>query len=307
MSRSLKSRLAPALLAVALLLPLAFAQQVTVQHAQGETTLEKNPALVFSYDYASIDTLHTLGIEVDGAPPLAGAAPSWLPANLINIGSLFEPDYEEVNASQPDLVIVGGRSSTVYGELARMAPTIDVTFGGDFYESLQVNTRLLASIFDKEAEAEAALAEIDAKITALREAVAAGGDGLVVMVNGGSFSVLAPATARAARGMLLYQTLGLKPSVEDVEAATHGEPISFEFLLQHDPTWLFILDRDAAIGTEGGQPAAQVLDNDLMHQTTAWQEGNIVYLDPFNWYIITGAGLTSANEMLDEIAAAYAE
>lgn len=307
MSRSLKSRLAPALLAVALLLPLAFAQQVTVQHAQGETTLEKNPALVFSYDYASIDTLHTLGIEVDGAPPLAGAAPSWLPANLINIGSLFEPDYEEVNASQPDLVIVGGRSSTVYGELARMAPTIDVTFGGDFYESLQVNTRLLASIFDKEAEAEAALAEIDAKITALREAVAAGGDGLVVMVNGGSLSVLAPATARAARGMLLYQTLGLKPSVEDVEAATHGEPISFEFLLQHDPTWLFILDRDAAIGTEGGQPAAQVLDNDLMHQTTAWQEGNIVYLDPFNWYIITGAGLTSANEMLDEIAAAYAE
>lgn len=307
MSRSLKSRLAPALLAVALLLPLAFAQQVTVQHAQGETTLEKNPALVFSYDYASIDTLHTLGIEVDGAPPLAGAAPSWLPANLINIGSLFEPDYEEVNASQPDLVIVGGRSSTVYGELARMAPTIDVTFGGDFYESLQVNTRLLASIFDKEAEAEAALAEIDAKIAALREAVAAGGDGLVVMVNGGSLSVLAPATARAARGMLLYQTLGLKPSVEDVEAATHGEPISFEFLLQHDPTWLFILDRDAAIGTEGGQPAAQVLDNDLMHQTTAWQEGNIVYLDPFNWYIITGAGLTSANEMLDEIAAAYAE
>ena len=107
--------------------------------------------------------------------------------------------------------------------------------------------------------------------------------------------------------MLLYQTLGLTPAVADVAAATHGEPISFEFLLQHDPTWLFVLDRDAAIGTEGGQPAAQVLDNELMHQTTAWREGNIVYLDPFNWYIVTGAGLTGANEMLDEIEAAYAE
>lgn len=307
MSRTTKRRIAPLLVALVGILPFAFAQQVTVQHAQGETTLEQNPELVFSYDYASIDTLHTLGIEVDGAPPLAGAAPSWLPANLVNIGSLFEPDYEEVNASQPDLIIVGGRSAAVYGDLARMAPTIDVTFGGDFYESLQANTRLLATIFDKEAEAEAALAEIDAKVAALRDTVAQGGDGLVVMVNGGSLSVLAPATARAARGMLLYQTLGLKPSVEDVEAATHGEPISFEFLLQHDPTWLFILDRDAAVGTEGGQPAAQVLDNELMHQTTAWKEGNIVYLDPFNWYIITGAGLTSANEMLDEIAAAYAK
>jgi len=307
MSQTVKRRIVPLLVALVGILPLAFAQQVTVQHAQGETTVDVNPAVVFSYDYASIDTLHTLGIEVDGAPPLAGAAPSWLPSNLVNIGSLFEPDYEEVNASQPDLVIVGGRSAAVYGELARMAPTIDVTFGGDFYESLQTNTRLLATIFDKEAEAEAVLAEIDAKIEALRAAVAAGGDGLVVMVNGGSLSVLAPATARAARGMLLYQTLGLKPSVEDVEAATHGEPISFEFLLEHDPTWLFILDRDAAVGTEGGQPAAQVLDNELMHQTTAWKEGNIVYLEPFNWYIITGAGLTSANEMLDEIAAAYAE
>lgn len=307
MSLSYKQRLSAVLLAVICASPFAFSQQVTVQHAQGETTLEQNPSLVFSYDYAAIDTLHTLGVEVDGAPPLAGAAPSWLPAELINIGSLFEPDYEEVNASQPDLVIVAGRSAPVYGELSRLAPTIDLTFGGDFYESLAANTRTLATIFDKEEEAEAALTEIEAKIAALRDAVAAGGDGLVIMVNGGSLSVLAPASGVAARGALLYQTLGLEPAVQDVEAATHGEPISFEFLLQHDPTWLFVLDRDAAIGTEGGQPAAQVLDNELMHQTTAWKEGNIVYLDPFNWYIVSGAGLTSANEMLDEVAAAYAE
>ncbi len=307
MSRTPITRLAAMLLTLALLTAVAFAQQVTVQHAQGETEVPLNPAVVFSYDYAAIDTLHTLGIEVDGAPPLAGAAPSWLPANLINIGSLFEPDYEEVNASQPDLIIVGGRSSTVYGELARMAPTIDVSFGADFYQSLQNNTRALASIFGKEAEAEAELAAIQAKIDALRDAVAAGGDGLVVMVSGGSMSVLSPVNERGGRGALLYQTLGLVPTLENVAEATHGEPISFEFLLQNDPTWLFIIDRDAAIGTDDAQPAAQVLDNELMHETTAWKEGNIVYLSPFNWYIITGAGLTSANEMLDEIAAAYAE
>lgn len=295
------------LLTAICVLPFAFAQQVTVPHAQGETTVTVNPDVVFSYDYAAIDTLHTLGIEVDGAPPLAGTAPSWLPAGLTNIGSLFEPDYEEVNASQPDLIIVGGRSATVYGELARMAPTIDLTFGADFYESLQQNTRTLATIFDKEAEAEEELAAIAAKIEALRQQVAEGGNGLVIMVNGGSVSVLSPNNERGGRGSLLYQTLGLTPALEDVDTATHGEPISFEFLLRHDPDWLFVIDRDAAIGTEGAQPAAQVLDNELMHQTKAWQAGNVVYLAPFNWYIISGAGLTSANEMLDEIAAAYAE
>lgn len=283
----------------------AAAQQVSVAHVQGETTVDVNPEIVFSYDYASIDTLHTLGIEVDGAPPLAGDAPSWLPANLTNIGSLFEPDYEVVNSEQPDLVIVASRSAAVYPELAAMAPTIDLTFDSTFLPGLERNTRVLAAIFDKEAEAEAELAAINTKIDALRTTVAERGDGLLLMVSGGSLSVLAPEGATAGRGQLLYQTLGLEPSLPDVQAATHGEPISFEFLLEHDPQWLFVIDRDAAIGTEGGQPAAQVLDNELMHRTTAWNEEQIVYLDPFNWYIISGAGLTSANEMLDEIATAY--
>ncbi len=306
MATSITRKLAAAALTLAIGAGIASAQQVTVQHAQGEATVDVNPAVVFSFDYATIDTLNTLGVEVHGAPPLAGAAPAWLPEGLINIGSLFEPDYEEINASQPDLIVIAGRSAAAYPELSRMAPTIDLTFGEDFYSSLQANTMTLGQIFDLEAEAEAALADIQAQVDALREQVAAGGNGLVMMVNGGSLSLLAPNNARAGRGALLYQTLGLVPTIEDIESATHGEPISFEFLVQYDPDWLFVIDRDAAVGTEGGQPAAAVLDNELMHQTSAWQNDRIVYLDPFNWYIITGAGLTSAGEMLDEVAAAYA-
>lgn len=283
----------------------ALSQQLTVTHAQGETTLQANPEVVFSFDYAAVDTLSSLGIEVDGAPPLAGAAPSWLPSGLINIGSLFEPDFEEINASQPDLIITGGRSTAVYPELARMAPTIDVSFNDGFHESLVSNTRLLAEIFGVQEEAEAALADIQQKIDSLREQVADGGNGMLLMVSGGSLSVLSPVNARAGRGTLLYTTLGLTPTIVDVDSATHGEPVSFEFLLQYNPDWIFVIDRDAAIGTEDAQPAAAVLDNELMHRTTAWQQDQIVYLDPFNWYIISGAGLTSAAEMLDELSAAY--
>src|SRR5690606_8457305 len=199
------------------------------------------------------------------------------------------------------------RSAPAFPELSRMAPTIDLTFSGAFLDDLVTNTRTLGTIFGKEAEAESALAEIQAKVDALRQQVADRGDGLVLMVSGGSLSVLAPVGATGGRGQLLYQTLGLEPSLPDVQSATHGEPISFEFLLEHDPQWLFVIDRDAAIGTEVGQPAAQVLDNEIMHRTSAWQQGQIVYLDPFNWYIITGAGLNSANQMLDEVAAAYAD
>lgn len=283
----------------------AFAQEVTVQHAQGETTVPLSPELVFSFDYAAIDTLTALGIRVDGAPPLAGVQPQWLPKGMANIGSLFEPDYEEINFQQPDVILIGGRSAAAYGELSRMAPTVDLTFADDFLASLKHNTAVLGQIFAVEAEADATLAHLDQRIADLRETVSTSGDGMLVMVNGGSLSVLAAQNARAGRGALLYQALGLQPTIEDVESATHGEPISFEFLLQYDPTWLFVIDRDAAVGTQDAQPAAAVLDNELMHQTTAWQDGNIVYLNPLNWYIITGAGINSVNEMLDEIEAAY--
>src|SRR5690606_29720559 len=123
------------------------------------------------------------------------------------------------------------------------------------------------------------------------------GNGMLLMVTGGSLTIVAPDNARAA---LLYGVLGVTPTVDDVQSATHGEPISFEFLLQHDPQWLYVIDRDAAIGTEGAQPAAAVLDNELMHRTTAWKSGQVVYLDPFDWYIVSGTGIGSLNAMLDE-------
>jgi ABC-type enterochelin transport system substrate-binding protein len=45
------------------LLSLASAQgTITVTHAQGETEVPVNPEVVFSYDYASIDTLQALGV-----------------------------------------------------------------------------------------------------------------------------------------------------------------------------------------------------------------------------------------------------
>lgn len=299
-----------ALIAAAALLASAYAQgTVTVEHAQGTTEVPLRPAKVFSFDYATIDTLAALGIAVHGAPPLAGAgADRFDLGEAVDVGTLFEPDYEVIAAERPDLIVVAGRSAAAYPQLSQLAPTIDLSFQtDDFVGSLERNVRALAAVFGVEDEAEAELAAIRRRVEALREDVASGGTGLVIMVAGGSLSALAPATAVAGRGSLLYLSLGLVPPVEDVAAATHGEPISFEFLVEHDPDRLFVIDRDAAVGTEGGQPAAAVLDHPLLHGTTAWRTGQVSYLDPFDWYIVTGAGLDSMQRMLDEIATAYAD
>lgn len=302
MSTTVRRLLTVAFAAVLAVFTVASAQSVTVATARGDVSVPTNPEVVFSYDYDAIDTLTQLGIAVDGAPSLAGVVPAWAQLDVINIGSLFEPDYEVVNAEQPGLIIVGGRSAAVHDELAKLAPTIDLSGSGDLLADIHRNVRALSAIFGKQAEGEAALAAVDAKIASVRSQVAAADNGMLIMVSGGSLSVIAPDNLR---GRFLYDVLGLTPTIADVQSATHGDPISFEFLLEHDPQWLFVIDRDAAIGTEGAQPAAAVLDNELMHNTTAWKSENIVYLDPFNWYIALGTGLSTVNGMLDEVAAAF--
>lgn len=281
--------------------PDATATEITITHAQGETVVPVNPEVVLSFDLASVDTLDALGVEVAGLPKsnASGHLEKFSGDEYLDIGTLFEPDYEAVNAAQPDLIIVAGRSAATLPELSNIAPTIDLTPSGtDVIDDLITNTNILAEIFGKQDEAAAILAGIDAQAGTLKEASAGAGTALVIMTSGGEVTALAPG---GNRGGLVYNTLGFVPPVDDVEAATHGEAISFEFLLEANPDWLFVIDRDVAIGAEEGEAAEQVLDNELVHETTAWQNGQVIYLDPYNWYIV-GNGLTTVQSMLDELA-----
>lgn len=277
--------------------------ELTVVHAQGETVIKKNPEVIVSYDVAAIETIEFLGGSIAGVPELAGGQELSKTATE-TVGSMFEPDYEAVAALDPDLIIVAGRSAAVYPELAKIAPTIDISFGNDMMASFDGNSVALATIIGKEAEVQAPLDEAHARVDVLKSAAADSGTGMLVMVSAGSLTALAPNNAQGGRGALIYNVLGIQPPVEDLETATHGEPISFEFLLEHNPDWLFIIDRDRAVG-EDGQPAEQVLDNDIIHQTAAWTEDQIVYLNPFDWYIITGASIPSMDRMLVEMETAF--
>lgn len=276
--------------------------ELTIVHAQGETVVKKNPATIISYDVASIQTIEHLGGTLAGVPELSQE--DVFESDAETVGSLFEPDYEAVNAMAPDLIIVAGRSAAVYPDLAKIAPTIDVTFGADMLDSFAQITTSIGAILGADEEAATAIAEVEDRVAALKETASGIGTGMIIMTSGGSVTALAPGNARGGRGALIYSVLGIQPPLDDLETATHGEPISFEFLLEHNPDWLFVIDRDNATGGDG-QPAQEVLDNEIMHETTAWQNDQVVYLDPFDWYIITGASVPSFNRMLDELDAAF--
>lgn len=274
-----------------------------------QTTVEvpKNPEKIVAFEMASVDTIGALGGEVAGAP--LESVPEYLQDNLaddaFNAGTLFEADLIEIEAQQPDVIIIGGRSSGLYDELSEIAPTIDLGINDTYLETLERNTEFFGEMLGAEDEAAKLLSELNAGIDEAKDATADAGDGLAVMVSGGELKGLSPAPADAGgsgvRGGLIYDVFGVEPTVDDIVSATHGEPISFEFLLEHDPSTLWVVDRDSAIGSaEAGKAAAEVLDNDIVAQTSAFKNDNIVYLNPTAWYIVYG-GVETTQVMIDDV------
>ena len=276
----------------------AAAQDIIVETALGEASVPLVPERVVVFDLASLDTLDALGVTVTGVPD--APFPDYLAAygEIEKAGSLHEPDFEAVNALEPDLIIVGGRSSPHTQALSQIAPTIDMSVDeADFVVSATQRTVELGRIFERQAEAEALVRDLEAAVEALRGQASIVESGLIVMATGSRISAYGP----GSRFGVLHTDYGVAPARKNLAAAIHGEAVSFEFIAETDPDWLFVVDRDAAIG-DGA--AAAALDNELVARTRAWTNDHVVYLDPANWYLV-GGGLQAMRRNVEQLSQAF--
>ena len=283
---------------------VAIAETLKIEHSSGVTEVEKNPKTVLVYDFGMLETLDMLGVPVAGVP--GSAVPPSLEKykadSYAKIGTLFEPDFEAINAAEPNLVIVGGRSQAQYAEVVKLAPTIDLTSDdNDLIGSVKKNAEILGQIFGKDAEIKASIAKLDASIEALRGLAAEKGTGLILLTTGGKIS----AYGKGSRFGALHDVFGIKPADPALQVATHGQAVSYEYILETNPDWIFVVDRDAAIGQQA-QPAAALLDNELVRQTKAWKDGHVVYLDSAKLYL-TASGLKSQQDIVDQLTQALSK
>ncbi|WP_273782713.1 siderophore ABC transporter substrate-binding protein [Bartonella sp. ML69XJBT] len=276
---------------------------ITVDHVSGTTSVPTSPQKVVVFDIASLDNMNRLGIKaVVGIPE--GKKPSYLQqfndAKYEKIGTLFEPDYEKIAALQPDLIIISSRTQAKYKDLSKIAPTIDLTVGNEnSLGDIERNVSILGKIFGKEKEATEEFSKLNKNLAEVRKNTKGKGTGLVLMTSGGKISALGP----KSRFDIIHSAFGIAPATDKLTVQKHGQLISPEFILETNPDWLLVIDRDAAIGREG-QSAAQLLDNELVHRTTAGKQKQIIYLDSWSWYRAAG-GLTGLNEAAQQINEAF--
>lgn len=271
---------------------------ISIKHELGEAIVEKNPQRVVVFDYGVLDILDNIGEDIVGLPKKT--VPQYLEKyktdDYVDVGTLKEPNFEKTYELNPDLIIISTRQADLYDEFKEIAPTVYLAISQDDYiGSFKENVETLGEIFDKKELVADEIKKIEEKIETLNEKVKEQDkNALFIMANDGELSVYGP----GSRFGILHKEFGMVPVDENIESSTHGQKVSFEYIVEKDPDYLYVMDRAAVAG--GDISAEQVMDNDLIKSTTAYKNDNIVYLDAHTWYVSSG-GITSTIKMIEEI------
>ena len=270
-----------------------------------ELEVPYDPQRIAILDMAALDMLDNFGLG-DRVVGSASTSLDYLQQYVTdetveNLGTIKEADLEAVMACEPDIIFIGGRLSASYDALSEIAPVVYLSTDSELgvVESVRKNAQTIASIFGVEEQVEQKMAGFDERIQALAD-FAQGKNAVIGMCTSGSFNVL----GNDGRCSIIGKEIGFENLGVTGSTSTHGNESSFELLLEWNPEYIFVLDRDAAIGTDGAQLAQEIMENELTMQTAAYQNGNIVYLEhPAVWYTAEG-GITALDYMLSDLEGA---
>ncbi len=280
---------------------------ITSLNASGEEIeleVPYDPQRIAILDMACLDILDNLGVG-DRVVGSASTSLDYLQdyvtnEEIENLGTIKEADMEAVMACEPDVIFIGGRLSSSYDALSEIAPVVYLSTDTEIgvVESVRKNASTIASMFGLEDQVEELMADFDGRIEALHT-FAEGKTAIVGMCTSGSFNILGDDGRCSIIGREIgFENIGV---MDEETTSTHGNESSFELVVELNPDYMFVLDRDAAIGTDGAQLAQEIVENELVMETDAYKNGQIVYLEHSAvWYTAEG-GVTALDLMLADL------
>ncbi|MBE6052892.1 MAG: ABC transporter [Clostridium sartagoforme] len=273
-------------------------ETVVVTDQKGEVEVPVNPKNVVVLDLGSLDIMTKLGVEPVALPK--SSLPSYLEKykddKYVDLGSLKEFDLEKINEVEPDLIIIEGRQESFYEDLKKIAPVLYLgTANSDIFTSVENNAKALGKVFNNEEGATKELESINKRLEAVNAKVKeSNATALMTMFNEGSLSVY----GEGSRYDMVYSKFGFNVADSQIEASTHGQNISFEYLKEKNPDYLFVLDRGAITGTQAS--VKETIENELIKTTKAYEDGHIVYVNPQAWYV-GGSGIMAIDTIISDM------
>ena len=275
---------------------------VMVPNAEGtlvEVAFPKNIERVVVLNHQTMDFLDAVGLSDKVVGYIKeGTTPSHLKKfvedeSIANVGGMKDIDMEKVMELEPDVIFSSDRTESKYDEFSMIAPTFaaSVDYSVGFFQGFKNLAATHAQIFGLTTEVEATLEGYATRIAAIKE-FATGKTALLGIFAGGLNTL-----GDIGRAAIITTDMGFTNL--QLENVNHGNLSSYEAWLELNPDYMFVLDKDTAVGREDAIAAQEQMDNDIIKETNAYKNGNIIYLTPgTTWYVADG-GITSMDQMIN--------
>jgi len=297
-SRRLFIKLLP-LVSVVLAAP-ALAREVT--DSMGTITVPDDPQRVVVLTNEGTEALLALGVVPVGAANSWVGDPWWghirpLMGDAEPVGTESAVNLELVAALEPDLIIANKqRHEEIYPQLSTIAPIVmSAELRGDW----KINFRLYAEALGRTDEGKAVIAEYDAAVANLRDALGDATEEEVSVIR------FLPGQIRIYQldsfsGVLLKDVGFDRPANQNVEefAIRTGK----ESIPDMDGDRIFHFTWDTGDG-QGDALAEEVLADPLWQSLSAVQAGKVHAVSDAIWN--TAGGILAARLMLEDIARIY--
>ena len=276
---------------------------LTIDHRFGSTTIAQRPERVASVDLTGADDLLALGVQPVVVREWFGGGPNglwpWAAPLLDGTPELVdEPlDYERIARAAPDLIVAvsSGITARDYDRLSRIAPTVAAPEGtGPFALPWDARARIAGRAVGREAEAEARIAAIEARLNALRGAHPGwrGASLSMLFYDGDRFG----AYTRHSPRVDLLRRLGFETTA-GVDAATADGATAVDLSLERidavDADLVLWLDYDAFTA---------VRDLTFRETLTANAQGREILVEEELWAALAYSTLLSIPVALDRLA-----
>ncbi len=278
-------------------------QTITVADAEGkpiDVEFPKEIKRVVALNWQTVDFLKSVGKEdlIVGCLDSSSSTPEHLRAiaekeGVVSVGSMKDPNMEAIMSLEPDVIFTSDRIENQYDEMSKIAPTmcsyVDYSMG--FMEGYKALANKHAQVFGVTGEVDEIINGYETRIEAIADF--AEGQTCLLGIFAGGINTL----GNEGRASIVVNEMGFK-NLQN-ENINHGNISSYEAWLKINPDWMFILDKDTAVGTVGVAAKEQMeVNNPVIAETKAFKNNQIVYLEPgAAWYVADG-GIESLDLMI---------
>lgn len=264
---------------------------ITVTDLAGnEVTIESADSIAVTHNQ-SFGVLESWGVQPTAAArSLMSDNNAWsTDESILDTGTHREPDFEQVVAAAPDLIINGGRYQQHAEDMQEAAPDaafIDMTneeLSADEYVIESVT--LLGEIFGQQEEAQTLIDDFHAAVEEAQEAYDSEVSVMGLVTSANEIRYASPQDGRGAS--VFFDLLDMTPALDAEGSTNHqGDDISIEAIAEAEADFFLVLDRDAAVaGEEESSPAIELITESSSLENVPAVQNEAIYVMPDDYYL----------------------